>query len=135
MRYGICSRSRGCRVLRAATYVGRSLEERKWSVPRIAQVLTRVRCFQRASSTSWIVMLSTRAHIDRAAPDRTWAWTPHRSETTLAMSALGALLSRWFLERRQELTWRWESLIPNERRLLLVSVLLGEHVLLSPSGP
>src|SRR6266571_8140129 len=111
MRYGICLRSGSCRVLRAATYVGRSLDERRWRVPRIAQVLTRVRCFQRASSTSWIVMLSTRAHIDRAAPDRTCAWTPQRSETTLAISAFDSLLSRWFLERRQELTWLWESLI------------------------
>src|SRR5437867_12509301 len=125
MRYGICSRSGSCRVLRAATYVGRSLEERRWRVPRIAQVLTKVRCFQRASSTSWSVMPSTRAHIDRAAPDRTWAWTPHRSETTLDNSALGALLSRWLLERRQELTCSWKSLMTTS-----ISICRGRNLVL-----
>src|SRR5712692_1088748 len=91
--------------------MGRSVEESRWRVPRMPQVLTRIRCSQRASSTSWIVMFSTRAHIERAAPDRTWAWTPQRSETTLAMSAFDARLSRWCLDRRQELTWLWESLM------------------------
>src|SRR5712692_10184482 len=90
--------------------MGRSVEERRWRVPRMPQVLTRVRCFQRASSTSWIVMFSTRAHIERAAPERTWAWTPQRSETTRAISDLDARLFRWFLDRRQEFTLLWDSL-------------------------
>jgi hypothetical protein len=57
--------------LRAATYIDKLFELSRWSVPRIAQVLTRVLCFQRASSTSWMVVLSTLAQRERAAPDST----------------------------------------------------------------
>src|SRR5438552_13503663 len=88
-----------------------TLEESRWSVPRIAQVLTRVQCFQRASSTSSIVMFSTLAHRERAAPESTWAWSPQASETTRGMSRFGARWARWFFDSLQELTWSRKSLI------------------------
>src|SRR5712692_11848435 len=107
----ISSRLRLRRVPRAATYVGRLSEESRWSVPCIAQVLTRVRCFQRASSTSWMVMSLILAQRERAAPDSTCAWTPQTSHTTLGISRLGTLWAKWFFDSRQELTWAPESLI------------------------
>jgi hypothetical protein len=51
-------------------YVGReTIGGEQMECARIAQVLTRVQCFQRASSTSSIVMFSTLVHRERAAPE------------------------------------------------------------------
>src|SRR5438093_13232758 len=122
-------------VLSAATYVGRLLEESKWSVPRIAQVLTRIQCFQRASSTSWIVMLLTLAQRERAAPDSTWAWTPQTSDTTWDISRLGTRWARWFFDSRQELTWARESLIIPLGRSLFVFEYSGIHGPQQTSSP
>src|SRR5579871_5846499 len=67
----------------------------------MAQVLTRVRCCQRARGTAWRLRLSTRAQRVSSAEERTWAWRPQRRLVTRRRLPAGARWWRWCWWRRK----------------------------------
>src|SRR5215218_3979541 len=98
------------RVERAACQRGNSAAGSRCRVPRMAQVLTRLRSSHRARPTSPGSRPSIRAARVSSAEDITWACSPAISATTSSMALAGTRSSRWWRAARQAMTWAQSSL-------------------------